>query len=268
MAYCNQCGRENPASSKFCSQCGSPVESVSSTPTDRIDGTSAPRPTAGDVPALLGAQAGPKRPLIRRPFIWAAVFVAGLIVLSGVVNALRVNPATGTTTTNPLPPTTAAPVGPVTQFGDGTWIVGQDIAAGTYRTYGGSNCYWERDRDFSGGLNSIIANDNAAGPAIVTIRPTDRGFTTKSCGEWSPLPAHGPRATTIGQGTFAVGIDIASGTYSTAGGSNCYWERESGFLGSSSDSIIANDNPTGRAVVTIAPTDKGFKTTGCAIWTR
>lgn len=45
----------------------------------------------------------------------------------------------------------------------------------------------------------------------------------------------------------------------------CYWERLSGFGGQLED-IIANGNPSGQAIVTIAPTDVAFKSQRCGTW--
>ncbi len=70
-------------------------------------------------------------------------------------------------------------------FGDGTWRVGTDIEPGTYRTKGSDGCYWERIAGFSGTFGDIIANDNASGPAVVKIFPSDAGFTSKGCGTWT-----------------------------------------------------------------------------------
>ena len=72
-------------------------------------------------------------------------------------------------------------------FGDGTWRVGADIQPGTYRAPGGPNCYWERLRNFKGGLNSIIVNGGFSRNQTVTIDPSDAGFSTRSCGTWQPL---------------------------------------------------------------------------------
>jgi hypothetical protein len=75
----------------------------------------------------------------------------------------------------------------------------------------------------------------------------------------------GPK-TEFGNGTHRVGVDIAPGTYVAAGGTGCYWERQSVF-GGGLDSIIANDlSRGGQVVVTIAASDKGFKTSGCGTW--
>lgn len=71
-----------------------------------------------------------------------------------------------------------------TTFGDGTWAVGLQIAAGTYQTNGGSGCYWETDSNLTGNESAIIANNNASGPTTVLITSTDKGFVTQGCGMW------------------------------------------------------------------------------------
>jgi hypothetical protein len=81
---------------------------------------------------------------------------------------------------------TAPPPAPAVAFTDGTFRVGVNIQAGTYQATGGPSCYWERLRGFSGTLDDIIANA-FAGATIVTISPTDAGFTAKSCGNWTKI---------------------------------------------------------------------------------
>jgi hypothetical protein len=81
---------------------------------------------------------------------------------------------------------------------DGTWLVGTDIAPGTYRAdgmvAGGSSadwCYWARLSDLTGGSeaddNGIIDNHLGTGPGqvLVEILPTDVAFETKDCGTWT-----------------------------------------------------------------------------------
>ena len=75
-----------------------------------------------------------------------------------------------------------------TRIGDGIWIVGVDVAPGTYRTTKFGDCYWERVRAFTGSGNSIIANGlPTGGSAIVEIRSTDAGFTSLDCGTWTKV---------------------------------------------------------------------------------
>ena len=170
-------------------------------------------------------------------------------------------------TLKPTPEPTETPEGLLTNFGDGTWRVGIDIMAGTYRIDGADSCYWARTNDLTGSSESIIANENPRGPALVTIAPTDAGFESKRCGTWELAEAVKPTepSTQINDGTWRVGIDIVAGTYRSDGTDSCYWARTSDFAGSS-ESIIANENPRGPALVTIAPTDAGFTSKHCGEW--
>ncbi|GAA2760145.1 hypothetical protein [Actinopolymorpha rutila] len=82
---------------------------------------------------------------------------------------------------------TAKPAGPSGSIpGDGVFLVGSDIKAGTYRAGNDSgNCYWARLSGTSGELGDILANDNPSGPALVTIRSSDKAFSSARCGEWT-----------------------------------------------------------------------------------
>jgi hypothetical protein len=76
----------------------------------------------------------------------------------------------------------------VPTFGDGDWVVGQDIAPGRYSSEGTADgCYWERATGFTHELDELITNDLPSGRAIVEIAPTDVRFTSKDCGTWTPL---------------------------------------------------------------------------------
>jgi cytoskeletal protein RodZ len=73
-------------------------------------------------------------------------------------------------------------------FGDGTWMVGEDIKAGTYRTKGDPDgCYWARLSGTSGEFTDLIANGNPTGPTTVTISATDVAFETRGCAAWRPV---------------------------------------------------------------------------------
>lgn len=69
--------------------------------------------------------------------------------------------------------------------GDGTFLVGEDIDPGTYRTDGGEFCYWARLSDTSGELESIITNGSAQGPTTVTVSASDAAFETSGCSDWT-----------------------------------------------------------------------------------
>jgi hypothetical protein len=150
-------------------------------------------------------------------------------------------------------------------IGDGTWRVGSQVPAGTYRTrQAASSCYWERLSGFGGTSGEIIANHFGDGYQVVTIASSDAGFHTQSCGTWTrDLSATG--AWPAQNGIFIVGTDLSPGTYSAPGGSLCYWARLSGF-GGTTDQIIANGLGQSAVIVTIAPTDAGFETQDCGSW--
>jgi len=154
-------------------------------------------------------------------------------------------------------------------FGDGTYQVGADIQPGTYRTREGSpNCYWERLKNFSGGINGILANGGTSAPGIVTIEPTDVGFHSEGCGTWTKdLSAITASKTTFGAGAYIVGTDIEPGTYRNSGGRNCYWERLRSLNGGI-NAIITNGGTSNPSIVTIAPTDAGFQSDSCGTWTK
>ena len=155
-------------------------------------------------------------------------------------------------------------------FGDGTYSIGNgssQVPAGTYRSTGGSECYWARLSDLTGSDSSVIANSFLSGQDAVTILSSDAGFHTQGCGTWSLLPSTGPEVTSFGDGGYAIGIDIAPGTYSAPGGSYCYWEQDSDFLGTD-NSIISNDMPSGPVTVQLAANAVRFVGQGCGTWTK
>jgi hypothetical protein len=74
------------------------------------------------------------------------------------------------------------------EYGNGTFRVPSEIKPGTFRNSDSSQgCYWERLRDFSGTLDGIIANEMTYGLSVVTIDPSDVGFKSVRCGQWSRL---------------------------------------------------------------------------------
>lgn len=80
----------------------------------------------------------------------------------------------------------AAPSGPLTVFGAGTYEVGTgdgQVAPGKYKTQGPEDgdhsCYWARLKNTDGDLESIVANGNAEGPTVVTVGPRDGAFETR-----------------------------------------------------------------------------------------
>ncbi|AWW42885.1 hypothetical protein DN051_36695 [Streptomyces cadmiisoli] len=77
------------------------------------------------------------------------------------------------------------PVGPSTSIGSGTYLVGEDVKAGSYKTSGPTDdmCYWARNKNDSGELEAIIANGILEGPGRVTLNKGEV-FETSGCEVW------------------------------------------------------------------------------------
>ena len=91
----------------------------------------------------------------------------------------------------PTPPGPAAPAAgsPKTSIdGDGLFIVGKDIAPGTYATagpVGDHRCYWRRmNNPDPHAKNNVIDSAMSAKPQVVLIDATDKAFKTSGCQPW------------------------------------------------------------------------------------
>jgi hypothetical protein len=98
---------------------------------------------------------------------------------------------TATKTVTAKPKKKPAPKG-ATIPGEGTFVVGSDIKAGTYKTAGAEesvipNCYWARLKGTSGTFKDIITNSNSDGPTTVTISSSDGAFKTSGCKTWKKV---------------------------------------------------------------------------------
>jgi len=108
----------------------------------------------------------------------------------GILGAFIANLNMMVAPTLAVTPTVRPTPAPRTSFGDGTWLVGVDIAPGTYRTtVPGNGCMWQRLSGLSGTYEDIIAwGAPNSGQALVAIAPSDLAFSTDACGQWSLLP--------------------------------------------------------------------------------
>jgi hypothetical protein len=122
-----------------------------------------------------------------------ALIALGSIGNSDTTSSSSSTTVTVTRTADATPTTTKPPrTGPMTTIdGDGTYLVGNDIVPGQYRSGGGSggrsDCYWERQSAVGGGTDAIIASDLAEGQQIVEILPTDVAFQSKHCQPWEKI---------------------------------------------------------------------------------
>lgn len=70
--------------------------------------------------------------------------------------------------------------------GEGTYVVGTDIKPGTYRAAASPGCYWARLASLD--TSNIIDNDNADGPVVLQVLPSDKAVTVTRCGEFRWVP--------------------------------------------------------------------------------
>jgi hypothetical protein len=225
--------------------------------------------------------AAPAKKRRKWPWIVAGVIVLLIVIVSVSNNGSKEDGGAKKTTEGTPQGAPDTPAGPSNVIDkEGTFIVGTDIVPGRYRTTGGDDCYWERDRDLKGGIDSIIDNGGiSGGQQVIEIVPSDVAFKTHGCGTWTSVseeapgsePGAAPPASPANaidkEGTFIIGKDIVPGRYRTAGGDDCYWERDKDLKGGI-DSIIDNGGISGgQQVIEILPSDVAFKTHGCGTWT-
>ncbi len=111
------------------------------------------------------------------------IAIAALLLMAvppGIVSAQQETPTAS--------PTAAAEL-PLASISDGTWMVGNEVAAGIYSAPGGAECSWKRLSGFSGATEDTIAAGSGADRLIVEIVPADRGFSTSGCGQWTLISA-------------------------------------------------------------------------------
>ena len=160
---------------------------------------------------------------------------------------------------------------PLTEFTDGSHLVGIDIAPGIYVADSGDDfCSWFRTAPFGGANSDNSGGYLSQGTQIASILPTDTGFHSEGCGTWKPFADQdfqAEPATVINSGTHAVGIDIQPGAYvaETISGQLCRWFFLSGFAGRASD-ISASDTGLLRGITEVPPDVVGFRSVGCGEW--
>ncbi|WP_406725118.1 hypothetical protein WJ438_11265 [Streptomyces sp. GD-15H] len=123
----------------------------------------------------------------------AAPAPAATVTETAAPEAAEPKPAATVTEEVTVTPKPAKKPGPDTTIeGDGQYLVGEDMQAGTYKTAGPEknsiieNCYWARTKDASGEFGAIIANDNLQGQGRVTVNKGEY-FETNGCQKWAKV---------------------------------------------------------------------------------
>ena len=99
--------------------------------------------------------------------------------------------------------------------------------------------------------------------AVLTVAGWTWGAGSATADPGPPAPPPAPKTSFEGDGTYAVGTDIAPGTYQSAGpvgDGACYWKRVSGTT------IVDNALSKKPQLVQIDPTDTSFTTNDCQAW--
>lgn len=99
--------------------------------------------------------------------------------------------------------------------------------------------------------------------AIVLVASAASAASAQADPEPEPSPAPAPATSIDADGTYAVGVDIQPGTYSSAGpigDGACYWKRLNGT------NIVDNAMTKKAQIVQIDGTDTSFTTSECQPW--
>jgi hypothetical protein len=231
---------------------------------------------------------GKRRPVLGLTLLLAIGVVSMSLIGTMADNATEVSgelPDTwGPTTTVPLadspdrPPapttttsTTAVPTGTtLPHLGEGweTLVVGQDVQPGLLTADAEDDlCSWSRVITVDEG-RSAQGLGNGRGPrAMVEVQPTDHVLLVNGCGPWRPYVPPATPATTMGDGNWLVGADVAPGRYRTSSTDpDCFWERNRDFTGDPA-SHLENNGGDGRTVVDLADGER-FTAYYCGTWTR
>lgn len=107
------------------------------------------------------------------------------VAAAGQVSAAKPAPAKASAAAPAKP---AAPK--VVTIEDGTWVVGEDVPAGTYKVTepiadpGVGGCYWAITKSGSNG-GDIVQNDIPAGGRPKVVLRKGQDFSTQRCGTWA-----------------------------------------------------------------------------------
>ncbi len=147
-------------------------------------------------------------------------------------------------------------------FGDGATGTGQLV----YHTYSSPGSYTVTLTVSAGG-QSVSARTSAVIVGAVAGSGGTPGFSqpTAAAAAGPGTNAVASLSSSFSDGTYAVGTDVAPGSYRALGGASCSWFRLS-VAGGGRVGVTAQGSGAG-PVVTIAAGDAEFQTSGCGTWT-
>jgi hypothetical protein len=114
-----------------------------------------------------------------------------------------------------------------------------------------------------GTVGAVATIGAMSAPASVIVKPAaaqEPSFTAN-------VSVPGRTLTAFGDGKWQVGVDVAAGTYTSAGtiGPGCYHALRTAMTGGP---VVNSTVSPGPATVVLTEADGWFETSGCATWTR
>lgn len=154
------------------------------------------------------------------------------------------------------------------QFSDGQHRVGIDVPRGTYvaQALEGRTCIVDIVEP-----NEAQRNLAFVGRAVLTIDATIGTFTTENCGVWQTkqLTSREKPRSSFGPGVYHIDVDILPGIYTASENSGvCFWFSTRNFSYRPQDTQDVNIWRIGQPIVYISPSDIGFYSANCGMWTR
>ena len=191
---------------------------------------------------------GEKKPIYKRWWFWGLVIVVLIAwAASGEDNAIQTSaPGTQQTVTQSSD-TKQEPTSDAIK--KGMYKVGTDLPAGEYVIVGSG--YFEVDKNSTGSMDSIIANDNFSNRTIITV--SDGQYFKFNDGLAYPVakaPVVDISSGILKEGMYIVGKDFPAGEYKVEAEGSGYYETDKDSL-HGINSIVANDNFDGTIYVTV-----------------
>lgn len=196
--------------------------------------------------------------------------ILALVIIGGIGSAMgddtaapTSSPANSTAATSSTKPTdsaikpqeTAKPQEPakptVKTYKAGMYKIGSDMPAGEYVLVGSGMSYFEIDKDSTGQMNSILANDNFSKRSIVSVQDGQYlKLTGCTAYAFNDAPKVQPKDGFMSEGMYKVGVDLPAGEYKVIPEGMPYVEvsKDSSHT---MNSIVSNDLPQGESYISI-----------------
>lgn len=160
-------------------------------------------------------------------------------------------PSTSKPTATPAP-APAAPTPAVKTYKAGMYKIGSDMPEGEYVLIGNGMSYFEIDKDSTGTMNSILANDNFSKRSIISAKSGQYvKLTNCTAYAFKDAPKVEPQDGYLLDGMYKVGVDLPAGEYKIIPTGSIAYKEISSDSSHDMGSIIANDILQGESYATV-----------------